>query len=175
MNLNLNNISYTTIAYSLITLTFASHAINKGLIDFVMLATLHVSLAIIYYQQYKSENFDNIFKKKYDFPSEKEMTKAISILYIICALIYAKHCFHQSDYDYLLLFIAMLVLSIVKYNKIRGLFNKALSMNEWMNILSLLGISIVMGKHAIINENMDYILITGLFAIHTLSDYKSYN
>ena len=125
--------NYITIIYGLITLTYTSHIIKKGQMDFVILATLYLCLAILYYSNTedtssligsdivkhftkstnepfgnkKMNRINNILDAQNDTPSERDMSKVISISYVISFLVYIKHCFIHSDFDYFFLYLLL--------------------------------------------------------------------
>lgn len=193
-NVIMNIENCITATYGLIALTYASHIVKMRYYDFLVLAILYLALSILYQIEVQYElnndslklNNDSLnsdllciskqpLTKKYIIPDEPEeihMKNVLSILYSICFLIYLKHQFIHTDLDYFWISLPIFTASIIKYNIMSKKGTKSLSQLEWVHFLSILGISFVFGKHGFVQDHSDYIWLTGLYALHTGTEYR---
>ena len=164
---------YIFYVYCLITLIYTYHATQKGACDFQIMALLYVCLAALYYKEANKEEIDDKKDDKKEKEKEKsKMKKHISLLYTLCFLIYVKHIYMKDDFDYFYLGLVTLGISVIKYNILSNKGVNKLNNFQLTNFLSMFTTSLVLFKHAILDNDYDYGLIAGLYAIHTYTDYK---
>ena len=166
MFINIEN--YITILYSLIVIAYTSHLFHKRHIDFILLCIFYLCLSIIY--TISGDEKSKFVYIKYD--TNKNMTQLIAIAYFVSFLIYIKHIYYPNDLDYVLLCIALLIVPIGKYNIITHNNHHNITLNEFFNIASFVGISIIMGKHAFLHSDNDYYWIVAFYLIHTVTIFN---
>lgn len=173
----MNMINLEIIAEGLIAMTYLSHIFKKGVLDFVILATLYLTVAMTYQANVQEElkNKNIQYSDLTIFPNDPDiihMENMLSMLYAGCFIIYVKHCFMHMNIDYLFLFIMLVLIIIVKYNIMSNKGMSSLSNIQMLNIGSLGAVSFIIGKHAFIHDSIDYTWLAGLYSIYSLSMTK---
>lgn len=164
----MNTEDYILIIYALISFIYGKHSIEKGEMDFQILAFLYLCLICLYYRNKTTIEHES----KDDYFNENNVNDMLSFLYGIIFLIYLKHIKYKSDIDYVYMSLPIFLISVIKYNVLSKKGTKKLTYLENVNHISIFLIACTFAKHGVSQSEHDYAVLSGLYLSYLISTYK---